>query len=289
MSTRPTLPYYAPAGVLPAPLPTMDEIRASETGWFRLFGARIVRVNEHFVVKHGPDVQLQEGQNMLFVRQATSIRVPTVYALFHDEASGDNVIVQEYIPSVTLMPYWLSQDEAGKERIVVQLQRYLDELRRLPSPGYFCGVWEQDVIDFWCLEEKRKAVLPKPLVFHTEEQWADGMLDSAANCRPVLPERIGMLRHAYRTIFRGHPPVFTHGDLNEGNILIQPDGTVVLIDWQYAGWYPSFWEFCIIMAGLGYRDTGDWYKWVPRFLPGEYSAELGWFTHYIDWFQWGGA
>src|SRR3569833_3857034 len=108
---------------------------------------------------------------MLFVRQATSIRVPTVYALFHDEASGDNVIVQEYITSVTLMPYWLSQDEAGTERIVVQLQRYLDELRRLPSPGYICGVWEQDVIDFWCIEEKRKAVLPKPLVFFLVVLW----------------------------------------------------------------------------------------------------------------------
>ena len=44
--------------------------------------ATVTAVGEHFVVKYGPKVKLQEGENMLFVRQTTQIRVPTVYALF---------------------------------------------------------------------------------------------------------------------------------------------------------------------------------------------------------------
>lgn len=100
MATRPTLPYFAPPDQLPAPLPTVAEILASTQFMTKFQGDRhpnVVRVGEHFVVKFGPQIRLQEGENMLFVQQATSLSVPKVYALFHDEATGNNFIVQEYV------------------------------------------------------------------------------------------------------------------------------------------------------------------------------------------------
>lgn len=38
------------------------------------------------------------------------------------------------------------------------------------------------------------------------------------------------------------PIVFTHGDLSSLNILARVDDIVGIIDWETAGWYPSYWE-----------------------------------------------
>ncbi len=39
------------------------------------------------------------------------------------------------------------------------------------------------------------------------------------------------------------PTVFTHGDLSSLNILVRGDKIVGIIDWERAGWYPSYWEY----------------------------------------------
>jgi hypothetical protein len=36
------------------------------------------------------------------------------------------------------------------------------------------------------------------------------------------------------------PPVFTHGGLNPFNILVRRGQVVAIIDWEFAGWYPSY-------------------------------------------------
>ena len=37
--------------------------------------------------------------------------------------------------------------------------------------------------------------------------------------------------------------VFTHGDLNSLNILACGDKVVGIVDWETAGWYPSYLEY----------------------------------------------
>jgi RIO-like serine/threonine protein kinase len=39
------------------------------------------------------------------------------------------------------------------------------------------------------------------------------------------------------------PLKFIHGDLSSLNIIVRGDTIVGLIDWQTAGWYPSYWEY----------------------------------------------
>ncbi|RMZ90126.1 hypothetical protein DV736_g2651, partial [Chaetothyriales sp. CBS 134916] len=39
-------------------------------------------------------------------------------------------------------------------------------------------------------------------------------------------------------------PKFAHSDLYPKNILVSPDGHITgIIDWEYAGWYPDYWEY----------------------------------------------
>ncbi|KAK4125673.1 hypothetical protein N657DRAFT_708637 [Parathielavia appendiculata] len=38
-------------------------------------------------------------------------------------------------------------------------------------------------------------------------------------------------------------PVFTHGDVNPFNILVCGNRATGIIDWEFAGWYPHYWEY----------------------------------------------
>lgn len=42
---------------------------------------------------------------------------------------------------------------------------------------------------------------------------------------------------------KGHEIVLTYGDLHAGNIIFRSDGTVVILDWGLAGFWPEYWEF----------------------------------------------
>ncbi|KAF2704894.1 hypothetical protein K504DRAFT_537480 [Pleomassaria siparia CBS 279.74] len=41
----------------------------------------------------------------------------------------------------------------------------------------------------------------------------------------------------------GHRIVLTHGDLNQANIMVKHGKIVSLIDWEFSGWYPEYWEY----------------------------------------------
>jgi hypothetical protein len=39
------------------------------------------------------------------------------------------------------------------------------------------------------------------------------------------------------------PLKFTHGNLKSSNILVRDDSIVGIVDWEAAGWFPSYWEY----------------------------------------------
>lgn len=147
MATRPTLPYVAPDEILPSPLPSVEEILASPC----LFDGVFRRVGHHFMVKHGKSTGalLQEGQNMLFVEQSASLlRIPKNYAISTHEKTNTDFIVMEYIPGKLLDRIdWCTLTVSQKTNITSQLRRGLDELRSIPSPGYYGGLWRQPIRD----------------------------------------------------------------------------------------------------------------------------------------------
>lgn len=291
MATRPTLPYYAPDEELPAPLPTVTEILAA-TQAQRLsldFQTRVYRIGDHYAVKYGLRTSTQEGENMLFVQQSTSIPVPKVYAIFEADVHGltTSFIVMDYVPGNTLARSWPTLDAAQKRGVVSQLRAWVDELRRIPSPGYYGGLWRQPVrdVDF---EDKRTGLLyPQPEIagpHDTEEQFVDAMWRCLDNARNVAAEdspavrvrRLAYIRRQYHAIFKGHRPVFAHANFYPGNVMLKPDGSLVVIDWEHAGWYPSFWEYCGTLMLLDHLS--DWNDWAHEVFSDKYVAELGWFS-----------
>ena len=58
---------------------------------------------------------------------------------------------------------------------------------------------------------------------------------------------------------KGHSIVFTHGDFLPRNIIVKDRKVVGILDWEMAGWYPEYWEYCKIMYRPNFsKDT--WFK-----------------------------
>ncbi|KAH6617608.1 kinase-like domain-containing protein [Chaetomium tenue] len=276
MASQTTLPYFAPQSVLPAKLPTIEEILKGK----KIPSAHYVvaRVGEHFVVKYGENVQLQEGENMLFVRQCTSVPLPTVYALYHDEKTNWNFIVMEYIPGRSLSSAWKDMTASEKATVALQLRRNMDELRKVPSPGYYGGIWRQGILDSTFTDPDSGAPLGDETItgpHETEEQWNDAMWSCVnALMRSREREKLPVYRMLYKNMFKGHEPVFTHADFCPANIILRDDNKgVVMIDWQYSGWYPTYWEYGLAMTQLDHSE--DWWEYLQSILT-PYFAELGW-------------
>ena len=293
MATRPEIPYYAPKETLPAPLPTLKEIRAvkKKDVLCRKVGNWTVRFGEHYVVKYGESpVHIQEGENLLFVRQATTIPVPTVYAIWKE---GDcHVLVTEYVEGETLKDKWprLQMNPRAaeiKEMVARQLRRYVHELRAIPSPGYYGGIWEQGVLDPILtfrpfVGEQIDPLVKKPS--RSEEEWCEMMISAAENFMPSNNfSNAQWVRRKLSTMFsEGHEPKFTHCDIiNRSNLMVSPNGVIVPVDWSMAGWYPSYWEYCYAES-FAYDD--DWSDWVSDMFEGmKYVPELGWFSNFRSW------
>ena len=291
MATRPTLPYYAPPELLPTPLPTVAEILASKERVSDPFQNRVVRVNEHYAVKFGHRATVQEGENALFVQQSTSIPVPKIYALFQAPVEGykpdPTFIVMDYIPGKPLHEVWQTLTAPERRDVISQLRRHMNELRSIPSPGYYGGIWKQPILakEFEDVHDPWTPFCRGPEIsgpHETEEQFVDAMwrcydkILQYDDDRPGVRERYSAwVRRQYHGAFKGHRSVFTHADLYLANIMLQPDGSVVIMDWEHAGWYPSFYEYC--SSSLLLAHTSNWDELLYDIFDEHYAAELGWF------------
>lgn len=59
---------------------------------------------------------------------------------------------------------------------------------------------------------------------------------------------------------------FTHGDLLPHNILVDGSKITAIFDWETAGYYPDFWEYCW-MHDCGWM-TPAWGRVLARMFPG---------------------
>lgn len=269
------LPFIA--ADIPAALPTNAEIEASKDVFIEFRGRRVVRVGKHFVVKYGFGVDIIEGENMLFVRRTTTILIPKVYALYTEPNTRKNYIVMENIEGETLASKWPSLTELQKGCIATKLKLYFDELRKLSSPGYFGSLGNRPLLDdiFWT-KEKSPSMNGS---FQNEGAINEAMAQKytfETSGRSI--HKADFYRQALPRVLHGHPPIFTHADFQRKNFMVRgvsskaglwndcqrrnskvrdvPSGDglwaarrpiedefeVTVIDWERAGWYPSYWN-----------------------------------------------
>lgn len=264
-----SLPYYRVSDQLPGPLPTHEEIKTAAITLPTIrdprYNGRIVVIRDIYVVKYGAHVDENEGHALLFLERCPSVPVPRLYAMYRD--SGIVYIVMQFIPGADLETLWPSLSENEKYSIVGQLRSIFQQIRSLPSSGFYGSVARGSLRHRYFLTRDQNRAITGP--FEREEDLSFALsLQSRTNW-----EDNG--RHGWISDFfarnlpsslTGHQSIFTHSDLHRKNILIQQTVDPLskekhytvsgIVDWETAGWYPAYWEYAAAFALFQWVD--DW-------------------------------
>ncbi|CAD0108010.1 unnamed protein product [Aureobasidium uvarum] len=243
--------------------------------WGRLYKADgfCSPISRRMIVKTGPSVDLTEAATMKFISENTSIPVPKVHCSFIHK--GRTYILMERIRGEEIPRAWKRLGEEGRAKMFAHLKQMIEEMRALKPPsgtgvrscvggslydsrfnrqenrfGPFTTIQE---FHFWLRKEFRLADYPNP------EKPSEEV-------RPELMHMETMQDGPWPS------PVFTHADLNPCNILVRGDKIVAIIDWEFAGWYPHYWEYT--SNWFGNRVRTEWQDALVQFLEPCTAAEF---------------
>jgi tRNA A-37 threonylcarbamoyl transferase component Bud32 len=224
------------------------------------FGLSVVRVSKDRIIK-GP-CESAELEALKYVAQYTSIPVPKVHRTYH--VDGYLYIEMEYIEGETLGAAWFRHllSSAEKKAVIEELAGCIRQLRLLEPP-------QRQIIasaEFrQCLDYRIGYAPVGPFLNHEDfHSFLRGHIP-LESCTQVYGESVTLCHtRQYRTSF-------SHADLCPRNIIVRDGKVAAIVDWQFAGWYPEYWEYT--KAHFGLMDMPDWYAEFQRAVT-RYDDEL---------------
>ncbi|TLD11528.1 hypothetical protein PspLS_11479 [Pyricularia sp. CBS 133598] len=270
--SAPPLPYYCDPQDLPGPLPTFEEIHGAETVLPCMWSPdvkRIVVVRDLFVVKYGATplyVDGNEGHALLVLRGVPT--VPKLYAMYRQHHKL--YLVMQHLPGMSLDGIWGGMTEGEKTHVIRQLREILTTVRSLSPPPVFGSVACGPVPQRFFKTPRKDSAITGPFADEAAFHAAMGLNVDDQFLARHLPFAMG--RHD-RVLTHGDlqrknilvveaPPLSVHGQLGGGgddnNCITEPRRFIIsgIVDWEEAGWMPSYWEFASIFMYANWSD--DW-------------------------------
>jgi aminoglycoside phosphotransferase (APT) family kinase protein len=211
---------------------------------------RIVIVKGCFVVKYGMLMTENEGHALLLLEKYIIIPAPRLYAMYRE---GETLyLVMGLMLGRQLGLIWDDLSEEEKLPILKHLRSILDYMRSLPPPAIISSVSGGPLRHRFFLWPEPEPKITGP--FEKEEDLDYALaLRSRKNWesyqkRPWTSE---FFARNLPVALKGHGTVFTHGDLQRKNILVEQllletrdverqFRVSAILDWEDAGWYPSY-------------------------------------------------
>lgn len=194
----------------------------------------VLMLTDRLCVKYGRRVHLSEASTMLFISRHTSIPVPKVLCAFTH--SGLTYIVMERIQGDIIGNGWVKRNKESKAKLLSQLGSLVREMHELQPPQGM-GVASVDGGSLFDCRVPGGSLRFGP--FSTVQDFHRHLrrgMEFDSRLDPQIQNLIKQQNNSW-------PLVFTHGDLSSLNILARGDDIVGIIDWETAGWYPSYWEY----------------------------------------------
>ncbi|KAK7419453.1 hypothetical protein QQZ08_010871 [Neonectria magnoliae] len=188
-------------------------------------------------IKVTPFASLAEANTIRFVARHTSVPVPKIYCAFVHK--GVTYTVMSKMRGKMAWYGWQNRTEESKSIILAQLRRMVAELRSvLPPKEVYVGAVDGGPL-YDCRLPGKLLWGPFPTTRNFHEALANGA--DLGTAYGGLPDEVQELFEFYR-----RPEtqlVLTHGDLSSLNILVEGDEVTGIVDWETAGWLPSYWEY----------------------------------------------
>ena len=230
---------------------------------YQLALRKVVRLRNGQVVKCGPGLRREEATTMIYIAARTTVPIPGNVQFV--EENGKTYLIMDYIRGTPLRKVWPNLRGDEKRTIFAELRGYVNQWRALrPERGGYVGS-----LDYGPCLDRRVVGFYHCGPFDMEHQFHDHV---AATLRPEIPdERRKFLRNMMKD---NHSIVFSHGDMHAHNILIQDGHVVGILDWEMAGWYPEYWEWCKALWAENWEMEG-WCTSLKEFLrPYDYEYAL---------------
>ncbi|KPM41702.1 hypothetical protein AK830_g4845 [Neonectria ditissima] len=220
----------------PAPYPEGDVIYHCLHRYIVRHGEAVTKYTT-FPDGMGANDEPNEAVALRFVKEHTTIPVPDVISSDWDR------ITMEYIEGQTLKEAWPSLTPDQRSDILAQLRGYIAQMRALG--GIYLGRLDGQGVVVPSVMTRSGGPFGSLVEFH---DWL---------VRP--PKRTqaeSMYWHQITTqLGADYPIVFTHGDIAARNIMVRDGRVVALLDWEWAGWCPEYWEYVFTLRGM---DMVDW-------------------------------
>ncbi|KAJ6007421.1 hypothetical protein N7540_011397 [Penicillium herquei] len=163
-----------------------------------------------------------------------------------------------FMPGQRLDEAWETLNEDEKKSIADELCSYINQLRALK--GDYIGALNRGKAIIGQISSLEGGP------FDTEQQFNDFILGDIVRLAPKI-----LREHCRFALYDNHEIVFTHGDLALRNILVDGGHVTAILDWEYAGWYPEYWDYILALRHL--TPMPYWPDYLPRIFPRPYEVE----------------
>lgn len=226
-------------------------------------GSRVLkRYPDNTVVKSGAKILKDEGDAMILAAEL-DLPAPRLVDFngTRQTVEGFGGFRMTYIEGQTLEEVWQDMLQDQKLDICQQLREIIEKMRTQESKTGVIGSVSGGI-----LREPRYIDVFSGGPFKCE---ADFNRDFVLALFPKTPSAIQ--NGLAKTVLTNHRIVFSHGDLSPRNILVKDD-KVTLIDWEYAGWLPEWWEYYKFFDQP--TKHKDWVEYHEHIFPQTYEHEL---------------
>ncbi|KXT00473.1 hypothetical protein AC578_1914 [Pseudocercospora eumusae] len=228
---------------------------------------RITR-DERGVRKCGSRVRIEESLALEFA-SSLQLPVPAVHSVH--SCSQRTEILMEFVDGECLEEAWMAMNAEQKKDVARQLRHIVADMRRAqardrPRIGAFSG----PVRD--CRQFSDYVGGP----FDCEAEFNTAfVLDFLAGTPSLIRSAVADALSTDSRI------VFTHGDLTPRNIIVKEGRVQALLDWEYAGWYPEYWEYVKFFERP--TDCKDWKEYAEVIFETKYPKDLLTFQALARW------
>lgn len=210
-------------------------------------------------MKSGNKVNLDE-KHALDLAAELNIPAPKVYEA-STASDGAVSIRMDYIEGESLEVLWPSMSEEDRQAICKQLRDIIIAMQSVESKTGIIGSCGGGLVRVCGLMGEYTGG-----PFQSEE----GFNSFVADLAEMTPTDIRDAIHGQ--LGTDHRIVFAHGDLSQHNILIKDMKIAGLIDWEFAGWYPEYWEYVKFFDVQPKHK--DWRNYAKYIFPRAYYDQL---------------
>lgn len=243
----------------------------------------VYHLSPNLIVKaHEPECE-KDGVKAMEIARDIGVRAPNVKRIVELEKSRRTFVIMEKIHGSNLYDCWQQLGWLTTFKLAFQLRGYIRRMRTLTSPtvgGLATGITRS----IWIEDDYR-------LPLYANSKCLAAFLNFWCNYDPPQFRNGKTFANGYHGI--SFPPdqklVFTHQDLAPRNMLIDSENRLWLVDWDFSGWFPIYFEYA------GMQNFGDFpWTWLDKLRwrifswisVGVYKLEKMALSHARHWFLW---